>query len=355
MLNFLLDLRGATIESSSTIQSSTLTWRAFSKACIMKQLKWFVFAACMICGFASYGKDKVDFSELRSPIIFRGDHKHAYRDPAVIFHNGSFYLYFTLSETAADGGYYNMTAYSISPDLAHWTFPKIITPRDRSLNYSSPGNIVRYKGEWIICLQTYPTPNREVFGTDDSRIWIMRSKDLENWSEPELLKVKGNDVPREKMGRMIDPYLLEDAEEEGKWWGFYKQKGVSMSYSYDLKSWTYAGNARAGENVTVIRQGNEYVMFHSPANGIGVKRSKDPKSWGPNIQLLTLGQKDWPWAQGRLTAATVIDLTDEVTVGKYIMFFHGSSKEGMRAQRAHGAASLALAWSDDLVNWSWPR
>jgi hypothetical protein len=47
--------------------------------------------------------------------------------------------------------------------------------------------------------------------------------------------------------------------------------------------------------------------------------------------------------------------TDEVTVGKYIMFFHGSSKEGMRAQRAHGAASLALAWSDDLVNWSWPR
>jgi len=62
------------------------------------------------------------------------------------------------------------------------------------------------------------------------------------------------------------------------------------------------------------------------------------------------------WGNGRsITAATVIDLTDEVTVGKYIMFFHGSSKEGLRAQRAHGAASLALAWSDDLVNWSWPR
>lgn len=129
----------------------------------------------------------------------------------------------------------------------------------------------------------------------------MRSRDLENWSGPELLKVKGNDVPRKKMGRMIDPYLLEDAEEEGKWWCFYKQRGVSMSYSYDLKSWTYVGNAQAGEN------------------------------------------------------ATVIDLTDEVTVGKYIMFFHGSSKEGMRAQRAHGAASLAISWSDDLVNWSWPR
>jgi sucrose-6-phosphate hydrolase SacC (GH32 family) len=321
----------------------------------MKRVKRFVFAICMICGLTSYGEDKVDFSKLTSPIIFHGDHKYAYRDPAAVFHKGRFYLYFTLSETAADNGYYNMTAYSISTDLIHWTFPKIITPRDRDLNYSSPGNIVRYKGEWIICLQTYPTPNGEVFSTDESRIWIMRSQDLENWSKPELLKVKGEDVPREKMGRMIDPYLLEDAQEKGKWWCFYKQRGVSMSYSYDLKNWTYAGNARAGENVTVIRQGNEYVMFHSPANGIGVKRSKEPKSWGPDLQLLTLGQKDWAWAQGRITAATVIDLTDEITIGKYIMFFHGASKAGMRVHRAHGAASLAIAWSDDLVHWSWPR
>ena len=106
--------------------------------------------------------------------------------------------------------------------------------------------------------------------------------------------------------------------------------------------------------MTVLRQGDEYVMFHSPSNGIGVKRSKDPKSWGPDTQLLTLGQKDWPWSQGRLTAATVVDLRKEPAVGKYVMFFHGSSKEGLKAHRAHGAASLAIAWSDDLVNWRWP-
>ncbi|MHC4228049.1 MAG: glycosyl hydrolase 53 family protein [Planctomycetota bacterium] len=299
-------------------------------------------------------KTKVDFSRLTSPIIFRGDHKYGFRDPAVVYHEGNFYLYFTLSETAADGGYYNMTAYSISSDLVHWTYPEIITPRDRNLNYSSPGNIIRYGDKWIICLQTYPTPNLETFGTKDSRIWIMRSDDLKNWSEPELLRVKGNDVPREEMGRMIDPYLLKDAQEPGKRWCFYKQNGVSMSYSYDLKNWTYVGRASAGENVTVIRQGDEYVMFHSPSNGIGVKRSKDPKSWGQDTQLLTLGQKQWPWAQGRLTAATVIDLTREPSVGKYIMFFHGSSKQGLKSQRAHGAASLAIAWSDDLVNWTWP-
>lgn len=320
----------------------------------MKRVKWIVFAICVICGLPCYGQEKIDFSKLKSPIIFHGDHKYAYRDPAVVFHDGKFYLYFTLSETASDGGYYNMTAYSISDDLIHWMFPEIMTPRDRNLNYSSPGNIIRYKDEWIICLQTYPTPNREVFGTNDSRIWIMRSKNLENWSQAELLKVKGRDVPRAEMGRMIDPYLLEDAGQKGRWWCFYKQRGVSMSYSYDLKNWTYAGNAATGENVTVIRQNDEYVMFHSPRNGIGVKRSKDTISWGPDVQLLKLGQKDWPWAQGRLTAATVIDLTHESTIGKYIMFFHGASKEGLQAQRAHGAASMAIAWSDDLVNWHWP-
>jgi arabinogalactan endo-1,4-beta-galactosidase len=299
-------------------------------------------------------KRKIDFSQLTSPIIFRGDQKYGFRDPAVVYHEGVFHLYYTLSETAADGGYYNMTAYSTSSDLVHWTFPEIITPKDRNLNHSSPGNIIRFDGKWIICLQTYPTPNMETFGTGDSRIWIMRSDDLKNWSEPELLRVKGNDVPREDMGRMIDPYLLEDAQEEGKWWCFYKQNGASMSYSYDLKNWTYVGRARAGENVTVIRQGDEYVMFHSPSNGIGVKRSKDPKSWGADTQLLKLGQQQWPWSQGRLTAATVIDLTAEPSVGKYIMFFHGSTKEGLKAHRAHGQASMAIAWSDDLVKWAWP-
>ena len=95
-------------------------------------------------------------------------------------------------------------------------------------------------------------------------------------------------------------------------------------------------------------------MFHAPRNGIGVKRSRDPAAWGEDLRLLTLGQADWPWAAARLTAATVIDLRDTPAVGKYVMFFHGSSEAGKAIHRAHGSASLALAWSDDLVDWVWP-
>ena len=297
----------------------------------------------------------MNFPDIRSPVIFRGDYKYAYRDPAVVYHEGIFHLYFTLSERTDDGGYYNMVAMSKSRDLVHWTYPNVLTPHDRALNYSSPGNIVRIHGQWIMCLQTYPTPNKETFGNADSRVWICHSQDLAEWGTPELLRVKGDHVPVEEMGRMIDPYLIEDADEPGKWWCFYKQSGVSISISYGLDQWTYVGRSSVGENVTVLRQDDEYVMFHSPSNGIGVKRSQDLAEWCKDVQHLTLGQANWPWAKSRLTAATVIDLTTQPDVGKYVMFFHGSVFDGEPAPlRAHGEASVALAWSDDLVTWHWP-
>ena len=185
-----------------------------------------------------------------------------------------------------------------------------------------------------------------------ARVFVMRSRDLENWSEPEVLLVKGDGVAREDMGRMIDPYLIEDKDESGKWWCLYKQNGASISYSYDLKSWTYFGRVEAGENVCVLVEDDEYVLFHSPKNGVGVKRTRDFQNW-TDEGLLTLGQDTWPWAAGRLTAGHVLDLRDEL--GKYVMFFHGSDEEGTKARETHGHASLALAWSDDLKHWDWPK
>lgn len=297
--------------------------------------------------------DAIDFGAITSPIIFKGDATIAYRDPAVVYHDGVFHLYFTYCRVEDEGAFWYL-GYSRSENLVDWTEPELLTPRSRELNFSSPGNIIRYNGQWIICLQTYPTPNNETFGTTDSRVWIMQSDDLRQWSRPELLRVKGPDVPREEMGRMIDPYLIEDAARPGRWWCFYKQNGVSMSWSNDLKTWTYVGRADSGENVCVLRDGEEYVLIHSPSNGIGMKRSKNLVNWNDDGPLITLGQKDWPWAQGRLTAAVVLDLRDDPRVGKYLMFFHGASREGLVMHRAHGHGSLAIAWSDDLKEWHWP-
>ena len=297
---------------------------------------------------------------LDSPILLRGDNKTAYRDPAVLYHDKTFYLFPTTIHTEPDGRIYLYTSVSTSRDLKNWSKPKIITPKSQNLNYSSPGNVVRFDDEWIICLQTYPLPgykwgDRVRWGSQDARIWIMRSKDLQEWSEPELLRAKGPNVPRAKMGRMIDPYLIRDKDEPRKWWCFYKQRGVSFSWSYDLKNWTYGGRTESGENVCVLVDRGEYLLFHSPHNGIGMKRSSDLKQWRDVGKLITLGQKDWSWAETRLTAGCVLDLRGEATIGRYLMFFHGGGPGTKKIQaNTYANCSIGIAWSGDLKTWNWP-
>jgi hypothetical protein len=313
-------------------------------------------AFLMACPAEAGAKSKwrVSLSALSSPVIFPGNDTTAYRDPTAIYHDGWFRLYFTLVRIEPDKKVFSYTAWSKSRDLKSWTAPKIFTPQDQSLNYGSPGNIVRDGDDWILCLQTYPRPNGEKYGNETSRIWIMRSRDLENWSEPELLRVKGPDVPRGEMGRMIDPFLIQDNADPGKWWCFYKQNGVSMSWSLDLKTWNYTGRTVAGENACVIPDGDDYILFHSPQNGVGIKRSKHLKEWCDE-GVLTLGQSDWTWAKGRLTAGFVLDLRKDKRVGKALMFFHGSEfPEGDARGGFDNLASLGIAWSDDLKNWEWP-
>ena len=298
-------------------------------------------------------------SALESPIIFKGNDSIAYRDPAILFHKNVFYLFYT-HVRSENGLIYSYTASSKSKDLKYWSPVKIITPKDQTLNFSSPGNVIRFKDEWILCLQTYPRPgltdkDPKRRGSDDARIYIMRSKDLENWSDPELLKVKGSDVKESDMGRMIDPYIVEDKDEKGKWWCFYKQNGVSMSYSYDLRNWTFYGHTESGENVCVLNESNEYILFHSPKNGIAIKRSSSLKNWNDWGNLITLGQDEWgDWAKGRITAGTVINLTENPKFGKYLMFFHGSGPRTQEEGDFDRNASIGIAWSDDLLNWDWP-
>lgn len=296
---------------------------------------------------------------LPSPVLFKGDDKTAYRDPAVLYHKNKFYLFFTLVRVENDGKVYSYTAMSQSRDLHKWSDIKILTPRNQNLDYCSPGNVIRYKKEWVLCLQTYPRPNYTAhqmprFGTNEARIFTMRSKNLSDWSKPELIKVKGQNVSEKEMGRMIDPYLLEDKDEPGKWWCFYKQNGVSMSYSHNLVNWTFFGHTESGENACVLVENDEYILIHSPKNGIAIKRSKDLKNWHDWGNLITLGQSEWDWAKGRITAGVVLNLRKNEKFGKYVMFFHGSGPLTEDQGDFDKNASIGIAWSEDLINWSWP-
>lgn len=289
--------------------------------------------------------------------ILKGDDRTAYRDPAVWYENGTFHLFFTLVETEADKSVFSYVATVESKDLVHWTSPRKLTPRDGAKDYSSPGNVVADGADRILCFQSYPRPgNRDDgivrYADQTARLYTMRSRDMRNWSAPQLIKVKGTGVAEKDMGRMIDPYLLRDRQ--GMWWCFYKQNGASIAKSADLENWTPVGRTDAGENVCVLETDGRYVMFHSPKNGVGRKVSTDLLHWTDEPGLITLGQKDWPWAAGRLTAGAVLDARKIPGVGKYLLFFHGSGPRRESEGDFDRNASIGLAWSDDLVTWSWP-
>lgn len=154
---------------------------------------------------------------------------------------------------------------------------------------------------------------------------------------------------------MIDPYLLEDKSEKGKWWCFYKQNGVSMSLSHDLvRHWTSFGHTASGENACVLVENNEYILFHSPPNGICIKRSANLKDWKDWGELITLGQEQWPWAKGRITSGAVLNLKKEKGFGGYVMFFHGTGPLTESQDDFDKNTSIGIAWSNDLIHWRWP-
>lgn len=292
----------------------------------------------------------LNLSQLSTPILLKGDAKTAWRDPSVWFENGIFYLFFTLVETEPDGKVFLYLATTETDDLIHFSPVRKLTLRDQRLNFSSPGNIVQFQDKYWLCCQTYCRENGEKFGNANSRIWLLTSTDLKNWTEPELIRVKG-DIPVEEMGRMIDPFLIQN--KTGEWFCFFKQNGVSFSSSPDLKHWTFLGNTDCGENVCIIPDGNSYRLWHSPDNGIGEKISNDLIHWQDTGKLITLGQKEWAWARGRLTAGMVLDLRHEPSVGKALLFFHGTGPEDERVIFDQYAC-IGIAWSDDLEHWDYP-
>ena len=162
-----------------------------------------LFAAASAGGLRLSGQSRLPaiLARLRSPVLFEGDATTAYRDPAALYHDGWFYLYFTLVRKEADGIAYSYVAWRRSRDLQRWSETVAMTPRDKALDFGSPGDVVRFQDRWVLCLQTYPRPHGERYGNQESRVWTMSSTDLRHWSPPELLAVRGPAVAKADMGR----------------------------------------------------------------------------------------------------------------------------------------------------------
>ena len=292
------------------------------------------------------------------PRILTGDGVVAYRDPAVYFDGRRYHLFCTVVSTWKGGPVYSQLFTMSTTDFSDWRGHARLTPEDQKLNFSSPGNVIEFDGKMVLCCCSYPRPgylptDKVRWADDTARCYVLRKGKKEKaWGEPELMKLKGDDVPFEKMGRMIDPYLVEDPKTPGKWWCFFKQGGVARSWTTDFRTWHYEGKVKGGENVCIVRKDDgKFIMFHSPADGIGLKESEDLVSWTDVGMAEIAGRENWPWAKGRLTAGAVIDCRKNPRVGKYVMFFHGSGPKTELEGDFDRNASIAMVVSDDLIHW----
>ena len=278
------------------------------------------------------------------PIIFEGSEKTAYRDPACYYYQGAYHLFFTVSEK--ENGYmYNRVAHSVSVDLKNFSEPEIITEKELTKNFCSPGNVVKHGNKYFICVTSYPMPfpyAERCWADDSARLFFVKTEDFRSFSEPERIYPKGKDCMEE--GRMIDPFVFRNGEE---YMLFFKQNGVSVSRSSDLENWEYVGRIDGGENTCVVADGDRYILIHSPENGIGIKDSYDLKTW-KDIGTYTLDQEKWDFAGGRLTAAFAIPAETDCGY-KYVVFFHGSKKNSY--PETHGDASLAFAYTNDFRDY----
>jgi hypothetical protein len=298
---------------------------------------------------------EIDWNHIQNPILDR-EPNLSLRDPALYYFNDTFYLF----HTAVEHQRFQYTFYldvSISKNLYEWSKPKRVI--DSDLGYSSPGNVFQVGNTFYLSIQTYPVPKFKQYASEESRLWIIESKNMTDWSEPRLIKEQGACVNWSKSHRQIDPFIIEN---EHQFYCFYKTSGrLGVLISKNLNSWEEGSidvpvlskedipDHATIENICIVKEDPhkpEFTMFFSPCyakRGVGVARSSDLLHW-TFIDYLKFPM--FEWAGSKPTAPSVIDMRD--ICGKWIMAFHADRKH------PHGGA-LGLAWSKDLINWDVPK
>ncbi len=277
----------------------------------------------------------------------------AARDPALVYDGERLRCYYTRAERS--GERYQLWVEVVETrDMQTWSPSRRLTTSP--LNFSSPGNALRVGEAWVLCVQSYPIDPGGQYGNETSRLWLMRSRDLQDWTEPRMIYPQGCQARWTASRRQIDPYLVRHA---GNFYCFYKTGGqLGLLVSPDLDQWQEASPDRpvlgaedtpdgvTVENPCVVAVPGGYAMIFAPCRpgrGVGLAYSSDLLRWR-DVHYLDFPVL--PWADNGPTAAVVLDLRPET--GHWLMAFHG--ERAANQTNAHSAA-LALAWGEDLEHW----
>lgn len=243
----------------------------------------------------------MDLKNLYNPIWSRSDNL---RDPSIFKDTDGYHLFYSR---------YSNNDWT-KPE--NWSVAQVFTKdfisfkRDRDISakgFASPGDIIRWKGKYILPYQSYP----EV----PTMLCYSKSDDLKNWSCPVFFLEEAAHLPWNQAGRVIDPTFVTDGERlhcffVGTDRINYPSATNLVGHAYtddpELKKWTITtvdnpliGTCEDGpdgaENVTVFKNHKEWIMIYSEglrSQHLAYITSPDLIHWG-NKGTISIPRQSW--------------------------------------------------------------
>lgn len=302
---------------------------------------WFAGSACAEEGSLL---PKFDYAKITNP-VWRLPEMHL-RDPAVLVHDGTAYVFFTYYDPKAVTWHIGL---STTEDFLNFSEIEKISPE----GYASPGNVIRTEKGWALCYQQY----REF----PHYLCLAFSEDLRHWSAPQKFFNTGPENAWNLDKRVIDPFLVAW---QGTFYCYYvgstrwgKPAGhnlIGVCASEDLNTWRDLSPDKpvigvdfdweepdGNENNCVIRYQNRWFMLYSA----GLKNQKIAYAWSDDLIHWDKGGRcDVPALDAAKTGFGAPVILEGLSgPGKFHMLY--------QARDEQGHMSFILLESLDLIHW----
>lgn len=293
---------------------------------------------------------KFDWTGLYNPVF---GWRCSTRDPAAVWHEGKFYLYFTVQfeqqRWGAPEGYQCFV--TMTEDFREFTSPRPVTPT----GYVSPGNILRLQDRWIMSVTRYPRP---------CAVALTESLDLLHWSEPRtVIPTFHGDYWGNNAHGPIDGYPFFW---QGRCWMLYtdfkagtSSQHLGLSVSDDLRTFEnltpdrplldsdFYDEHKGIENASLVIDGEKLHLFCSvgmPEQRVAKLTSSDIMHWPKLDDRAEIGGLNQEWSKFIASAQFVADWRD--VTGFWTMLFMGT-----RHHDPYDRMMLGMARSKDLETW----
>lgn len=285
-----------------------------------------------------------DLAKIKAPLIWKSTEEVGYSHPIAHFCNGKYYFFFTVVHKN-NGDSYKTIAISTSTDLRRYTTPGMLQfgkesqleEPQRKVELFNPSGLVEFQGNYYLCCES----NKNLDGNCD--IYLIKSKDLEEFEEPVPIDLPGN-----ARGSFQKPYLIKDREQPGRVWCIYQDNGLVSAWTEDMKSWHFASRSTmTADEICVLAREDSYLLYTTREEGVFVWQTKSLETpiWKAlgEQKPLSLYRNCHEWACGKLGCSCVVK--DPIT-GYFLMLYWGAREASLPED-----GTLALAFSADLLHW----